>query len=51
MRYPGVLISAPSNTDRVLVPDQHGWEIGDATTESTRGCFRRFSRRPPPPAP
>jgi glycosyltransferase involved in cell wall biosynthesis len=34
-----VLISAPSNTDGVLVPGQHGWEIGEATTASIAGAL------------
>jgi glycosyltransferase involved in cell wall biosynthesis len=37
-----VLISAPSNTDRVLVPGQHGWEIADATTETIAGALQEI---------
>jgi glycosyltransferase involved in cell wall biosynthesis len=34
-----VLISAASNTDGVLAPGQHGWQIGEATTGSIAGAL------------
>ncbi len=42
-----VLISAASNTDRVLVPGQHGWEIGDATVESIGRALQEIVTTPP----
>ena len=37
-----MLIPAASNTDRVLVPGQHGWEIGEATTETIAGALQEI---------
>ena len=42
-----VLISAASNTDRVLQPGQHGWEIGDATVESIGRALQEIVTTPP----
>ncbi len=35
-----VLISAASNTDQVLVPGQHGWQIDPATTDTIAASLR-----------
>ena len=41
-----VLISAASNTDRVLIDGEHGWEIGDVTAASIAGAVREIVTTP-----